>query len=75
MSAARQKATFLHSVRLRIKTLRKQKGDTLADLGDNIGLVKSNVYRLESGKNFTLDTPIKIAGFLEVHPKELMDAL
>jgi transcriptional regulator with XRE-family HTH domain len=73
MSAARQKATFLQSVGLRIKTLRKEKGYTLADLGDNIGLDKSNVYRLERGKNFTLETLIKIAGFLEVHPKELLD--
>jgi len=32
------------------------------------------VHRLEQGKNFTLDTLIKIAGFLELHPKELLDA-
>ena len=32
------------------------------------------MHRLEQGKNFTLDTLIKIAGFLELHPKELLDA-
>jgi transcriptional regulator with XRE-family HTH domain len=74
MSAAHQQATFLQSVGLRIKPLRKEKGYTLADLGDNIGLDKSNVYRLESGKNFTIETLIKIAGSLDVHPKELLDA-
>ena len=74
MSAARPSSSFLLSVGLRINTLRKEKGYTLADLGDNIGLDKSNVHRLEQGKNFTLDTLIKIAGFLEVHPKDILDA-
>ena len=73
MSAARPSSNFLQSVGLRIKTLRLQKGYTMADLGDNIGLDKSNVHRLEQGKNFTLDTLIKIAGFLEVHPKDILD--
>ena len=45
----------------------------MADLGDNIGLDKSNVYRLEQGKNFTLETLVKIAGFLDIHPKEILD--
>ena len=71
MSAARQKATFLQSVGLRIKTLRKEKGYTLADLGDNIGLDKSNTFRLEQGKNFTPLTLIKIATFFNIHPHEI----
>ena len=45
----------------------------MADLGDNIGLDKSNVHRLEQGKNFTMETLVKIAGFLDVHPKEILD--
>jgi DNA-binding Xre family transcriptional regulator len=53
--------------------LRKERGYTLADLGENIGLDKSNTFRLEQGKNFTLLTLIKIAAFLNVQPNELLN--
>jgi len=34
----------------RIKTIRKQKGITLADLGARLGISESNMQRYESGK-------------------------
>jgi transcriptional regulator with XRE-family HTH domain len=64
---------FLQEVGLRIKTLRQARGCTLADLGENIGLDKSNTFRLEQGKNFTLLTLIKIAAFFNVHPNEILN--
>jgi transcriptional regulator with XRE-family HTH domain len=64
---------FLQHVGMRIKLMRKERGFTLADLGVNIGLDKSNTHRLEQGKNITLNTVIKIAAFLGVHPKEILD--
>jgi len=64
---------FLQQVGLRIRTMRKERGYTLADLGDNIGLDKSNTHRLEQGKNITLITLIKIATFLGVHPKDIIE--
>lgn len=74
MAESSQTHQYLQEVGRRIKALRKERGFTLADMGENIGLDKSNVHRLEQGKNFTLDTLIKIAGFLEVHPKDILDA-
>jgi transcriptional regulator with XRE-family HTH domain len=64
---------FLHDVGLRIKNLRQARGYTLADLGENIGLDKSNTFRLEQGKNFTLLTLIKIAAFFNIHPHEILN--
>jgi transcriptional regulator with XRE-family HTH domain len=54
--------------------LRKELGFTHAHLGDNIRLDTSNVHQLEPGKNFTLDTLIRIAGFLEVHSEDILNA-
>jgi DNA-binding Xre family transcriptional regulator len=73
MSASSPIQPFLQEVGLRIRTMRKERGLTLADLGDNIGLDKSNTYRLEQGKNITLITLIKIAAFLGVHPKDIIE--
>ena len=64
---------YLLKIGERIKTLRIERSYTLADLGENIGLDKSNTFRLEKGKNFTLLTLIKIAAFLNVQPHELLN--
>jgi transcriptional regulator with XRE-family HTH domain len=64
---------YLHDVGKRIKSLRTERGYTLADLGENIGLDKSNTFRIEQGKNFTLLTLVKIAAFLNVHPKDILE--
>ena len=65
--------SFLQGVGSRINTLRQARGYTLADLGENIGLDKSNTFRLEQGKNFTLLTLVKIAAFFNVHPHEILN--
>jgi transcriptional regulator with XRE-family HTH domain len=73
MAESSQTHQYLQEIGRRIKTLRKERGFTLADLGENIGLDKSNTHRLEQGKNFTLLTLIKIAAFLNVHPKDILE--
>lgn len=73
MSESSQTLQYLQQVGQRIKALRKERGFTLADLGENIGLDKSNTHRLEQGKNFTLLTLVKIAAFLNVHPKDILE--
>jgi transcriptional regulator with XRE-family HTH domain len=73
MSKESRVDSYLKAVGLKIKALRKERGYTLADLGENIGLDKSNSFRLEQGKNFTLVTLIKIGTFLNVHPMSILD--
>jgi transcriptional regulator with XRE-family HTH domain len=73
MSKESRVDSYLKAVGLKIKALRKERGCTLADLGENIGLDKSNSFRLEQGKNITLITLIKIAAFLGVHPKDIIE--
>jgi transcriptional regulator with XRE-family HTH domain len=55
-----------------IRRYRITRGYTLDQLGCDIGLDKSNMYRIEQGKNITLLTLIKIAAILEVNPDELL---
>jgi DNA-binding Xre family transcriptional regulator len=55
-----------------IRRYRTDRGYTLDQLGCDIGLDKSNMYRIEQGKNITLLTLIKIAAILEVTPDELL---
>lgn len=63
---------FLKAVGVNIRNKRKSKGYTLEALGEDIGLDKSNTYRIEKGKNITLLTLLKIALFLDVKPEELL---
>jgi transcriptional regulator with XRE-family HTH domain len=62
---------FLKQVGDNIRKERLKKGITLAGLGEDIGLDKSNMHKIEQGKNITLLTLLKIAAFLEVHPNKL----
>ncbi len=64
---------FLKAVGENIRRYRKAKGYTLDALGEDIGLDKSNTYRIEQGKNITLLTLMKIAIFLDVPPQNLLD--
>lgn len=43
-----------------IKTLRKQEGLTQAELADLLSLSRITIQNLESGKNFTIDTLLKV---------------
>ncbi len=56
-----------------IRKERINKGLSLAALGEDIGLDKGNLYRIEQGKNFTLLTLTKIGAFLEVNPARLFN--
>jgi transcriptional regulator with XRE-family HTH domain len=63
---------FLKAVGENIRKHRKAKGYTLEALGMDIGLDKSNTYRIEQGKNITLLTLLKISLFLDVPACELL---
>lgn len=65
--------TFLVAVGDRIRLLRNQRGYTLEQMGVSIGLDKSNMFRIEQGRNITLVTLLKVAAVLEVSPAELID--
>ncbi len=66
-------AIFLKQVGDNIRKERLKKGYTLAGLGEDIGLDKSNMHKIEQGKNITLVTLLKIAAFLEIHPVLLLE--
>jgi transcriptional regulator with XRE-family HTH domain len=63
---------FLEQVGQNIRNHRQKKGLTLEALGEDIGLDKSNMHRIEQGKNITLVTLLKIAAFLEISPTKLI---
>lgn len=64
---------FLEAVGANIRYYRQKRGLTLDALGDDIGLDKGNMHRIEMGKNITLRTLLKIALFLEVDPVKLLN--
>ncbi|HLG03694.1 MAG TPA: helix-turn-helix transcriptional regulator [Bacteroidia bacterium] len=63
---------FLAAIGENIRYFRKKKGFTLEALGEDIGLDKSNMHHIESGRNLTLITLLKIATFLEIDPAKLL---
>jgi len=65
--------TFLEQVGDNIRRYRLKRGLTLEALGEDIGLDKSNMFRIEQGKNITLLTLLKVATFLDVHPSKLFN--
>jgi transcriptional regulator with XRE-family HTH domain len=71
MKNKNQVELFLKQVGDNIRKERLKKGITLAGLGEDIGLDKSNMHKIEQGKNITLLTLIKIATYLEIHPIKL----
>lgn len=65
---------FLNKLGQRIQTLRKEKGWTQKDLAYRIGMEVSNLSVIENGKsNPQVLTLIRIAGALEIEPKEILD--
>ncbi|MBI3512303.1 MAG: helix-turn-helix transcriptional regulator [Bacteroidetes bacterium] len=64
---------FLAAVGARIRYYRNKKGLSLITLGDQIGLDKGNMHHIESGKNITIETLLKIAVFVGVNPAKLVD--
>jgi transcriptional regulator with XRE-family HTH domain len=63
---------FLIQVGDNIRRARTRHGFTLEELGRDIGLDKSNMHRIEQGRNITLLTLMKIAAFLDVSPASLL---
>ena len=63
---------FLEAVGNNIRNLRLKKGMTLEALGVDIGTDKSNMLRIEQGKNLTILTILKLSTFLEVDAYQLL---
>ena len=63
---------FLEAVGNNIRALRQKKGMTLEALGVDIGTDKSNMLRIEQGKNVTVLTILKLSTFLEVDAHQLL---
>jgi len=64
--------SYLISVGENIKYYRKQRGLSLDVLGLDIGLDKSNMHKIEAGKNITLLTLLKLAVVLKIKPEQLV---
>ena len=65
---------YLIAIGANIRNHRQKSGFTLEMLGDKIGLDKGNMHKIESGKNVTILTLIKIAELLDVAPGKLLEA-
>lgn len=63
---------YLVAVGDKIRRIRIQRGYTLEEVGRDIGLDKSNMYRIEQGRNITLLTLLKIAVVLDIDPNDLI---
>lgn len=63
---------YLAEIGSNIKAVRIKRGLSLEKLGFDIGLDKSNMFRIEKGQNITLVTLLKIAVILEVKPEQLI---
>ena len=63
---------YLAAVGNNIRYYRQKKGLTLEALGEDIGLDKGNMHRIEKGKNITLETLCKISALLEVEMSVLV---
>lgn len=64
--------SFLKGVGENIKHYRNLQGLSLDKLGIEIGLDKSNMHKIEAGKNITLSTLLKLALVLKVKPEDLV---
>lgn len=69
-----ERPTINKEIGERIKTIRKQKGITLANLGARLGISESNMQRYESGKiaSVSIDFINRLAPILEVKPEWLI---
>lgn len=63
---------FLFEVGQKIRKRRNELGISLRELGEDLGLDKGNTHKLESGKNITLKTLLRISVFLDIKPSELL---
>lgn len=63
---------FLAAVGAKIRHYRQKEGISLIQFGDDIGLDKGNLHKIESGKNITVLTLLKIALLLKVDVSKLV---
>ena len=54
------------SIGVLIKTLRKKNGITQKELADTLNLSRITIQHVEAGKNYTIDTVLKILQHLDV---------
>lgn len=59
------------AVGLRIRAMRTARGWTLEDTEEHGWKSWTHLQRIESGKNITLETLVKLANLFGVHPSEL----
>ncbi len=53
----------------RLSLMRKNKGLTQKELANNIGVNSNTIYRLENGKNISVDTLIKLLYFFDLEER------
>jgi transcriptional regulator with XRE-family HTH domain len=63
---------FVDLIGSNINAARRIKGITMQQLGDDIGMDRAAISKIENGKNITMETLVKIAAALEIQPSELM---
>lgn len=66
---------YLLKVGAEIKKVRIQKKFSLEHLGGEIGLDASNMLKLETGQNLTLNTLLKLCICLETTPAKIFDKI
>lgn len=71
--AANSYSEYYKLVGENIKNARRKKAITMQQLGEDIGMDRAAVSKIEAGKNVTLETLVKISTALEVQPAELME--
>ncbi len=64
---------FLVAVGENIHYYRKKRGLTLEALGEDIGVDKARMHKIERGANLTLITLLRLSTFLEVSIAKLID--
>jgi hypothetical protein len=64
---------FLEAVGENIHYYRKKRGLTLEALGEDIGVDKARMHKIERGQNLTLITLLRLSTFLEVGISKIID--
>jgi transcriptional regulator with XRE-family HTH domain len=63
------------AIGLKIRQLREAKGWTLERAEGEGGITWQQLQKIESGRNITIRTLIRLADMLRVHPSELLSDL
>lgn len=64
---------FLEAVGENIHYYRKKRGFTLEALGEDIGVDKARMHKIERGQNLTLTTLLRLSTFLEVSIAKIIE--